>query len=146
MAYPTGTLGIVLSRIDQQIAGIKQFCIRNRDAAAAGPITATTIIDIYLNLKRNRTELIQARSVPGLAEYARAEKGDATLDVVAEFNAVIAAIDSATTWIQANFPKDENGYILAQTWGTDSLIDRNFTTSQTTGLRNALQPIILQIN
>lgn len=146
MAYPTGTLGIVLSNIDQRIANLKQFCIQARDRSQAGPITSGTIIDTFINLQGDRNALIQARSVQGLAEYAQAEKGDNTLDIVVEFNEVIATIETTAAWIQANFPKDGSGFLLSQTLEVTGPVDRTFTTVQTEGFRSALQAIIDRIN
>lgn len=145
MAYPTGTLGIVLSRVDERIASLKQLCIRTRDRAAAGPIVATVIIDTFIHLQDERNALLQARSVPGLAEYARAQKGNDTLDIVAEFNAVITAIEAASSWISSNFPADANGFLLRETLGANSPVDRSFATAATAGFRSSLQAIIDRI-
>ena len=146
MAYPTGTLGKVLDKIDERIAYLKQFCIRIRDRAASGPIQATTIVDTFINLQSERTALVGASAVPGLVAYAKAQKGDETLDIVVEFNAVIAAIDATIAWINTNFPKDANGFLLRETWGANGPVDRTFTVAQTANFRTVLQGIIDRIN
>lgn len=129
MAYPTGTLGIVLNDIDRRMISLKNYCVRTRERSAAGPIVATVIIDTFINLTGEKTALQAAAQAPGLAEYARQQKANQDLDIAAEFTAVIAAVDSVLAWIDSNFPQDANGFLLRETWGPSGPMDRTFTSA-----------------
>lgn len=146
MAYPTGLLSITLDAIDRRIVRMKSQVQTLRDATAAGPVGGSRILDLWGFLKTERPGLVSAAATPGLAEYAREQKNktvsDPTFDVVAEFNALIAAIDNVTGWMEANFPKDAGGFILAQTFGASGLVDRQFTSAQTAGLRTQLDALL----
>lgn len=142
MAYPTGTLGIALDRVDTRVLALKQYCIRARDKMQAGSVPSGYVSGAYTSLQNERTAIIEARSVPGIGAFAQAQKGNENLDVVAEFNAIIANIEAATAWIATNFPKDGDGYLLAQTWGATGPVDRQFAPAATSGLRTILQSII----
>lgn len=146
MAYPTGTLSRVLEDIDRDMIALKAFCQRHKDRMAAGNVPATAILDdLYIHLKRSHAALTTAASVPGLADFARAQKNDEELDVVAEFQAVLTTVAAVASWITTNFPKDGNGYLLARTLGDDGPVDRQFTPAQTATLRTALDALIATI-
>lgn len=145
MAYPTGTLGIVLADIDRRILSLKSFCERiNTRLETTAP--ATVIVDLFINLKSEKAALAAAVTVPGIAAYAQIQKGDENLDAVAEFQALTTLIDTAISWISANFPNDANGYLLRETWGNDGPVDRTFAPATTVTLRNGLTAIINAIN
>ena len=145
MAYPTGMLSLTLEEIDRRAVDVKGYCTRTRDTLGAGNTPATTIFDLFIRLKSDRAAFAAATSVSGLAAYARAQKNDENLDVVTEFGEMLAAIDDVTAWISTNFPKDANGYLLAQTWGASGPVDRTFTPAATAGLRTQLDALIATI-
>lgn len=145
MAYPTGLLSIVLEDIDRRAAGIKLYVSQVKAEAAAGNIPSTRILDVFINLKQERVALAAATSTAGLPAYAQAQKNQPGLDVVAEFNAMTAAIDGVTSWIVNNFPKDAGGILLERTWGASSPVDRTFTPTQTAGFRTVLDTLIATI-
>ena len=145
MAYPTGMLSLVLEGIDQRIVGLKSYTQKLSAQAAAGSVTSTRILNSYGDLKGIRADLVLAAATAGLVEYARAQKNNGTLDVVAEFNALIAQIDTTVQWIADTFPKDGNGYLLAQTLGAIGPTDRLFTSAQTGGFRTQLDAIVALI-
>lgn len=147
MAYPTGVLSTTLQQVDNTMIQLKDFAARQRDRMAAGSVPSTTILDdLFVRLRQAKTQLQSAASVPGLAEYARAQKSSDTLDVVTEFQAVVAAIDAVTAWITANFPKDANGFLLARTLGESGPVDRQFTSAATATLRTQLDALIATID
>lgn len=146
MAWPTGTLSITLEDVDRRASAVKQYATQSRDRMAAGNVPSTLIFDLFIRLKNDRAALASAATVPGIANYAQAQKGDTQFDVAAEFNNLLATIDGVTAWISANFPKDSNGYLLAQTWGAEGPVDRQFSSATTAGLRSVLDTLIATIN
>ena len=145
MAYPTGMLAFVLESIDRTAASTKVNCQNVRNEAAAGNIPSSRILNLFIELRQNRVQLAAAAGTSGIGAYAQAAKNLPGLDVVAEFTAMLAAFDAVTAWINANFPKDGSGFLLAQTLGADSPVDRMFSPAQTAGFRTALDSLIATI-
>ena len=146
MAYPTGTLAKALEDIDRDLIQLRAFAVRRRDEMAAGNVAATTVLgDLFVRLRQHEHALDAAADTPGIGPYAQEQKSDGTLDVVAEFNAVMAAISGVTGWIAANFPKDVNGFLLAQTLSPEGPVDRTFSPTDTAGLRTQLDALIATI-
>lgn len=145
MAYPTGVLGQVLSEIDSRILKVKIQSQSLRNDLAAGNVASGRILAFFQYLRSERAALVTAAAVPGLAAYAQLEKNNNTLDVVAEFNAVISAIDGVSSWINTNFPKDGSGFLLERTLGADGPIERTFAPATTATFRTQLDGLIATI-
>lgn len=145
MAYPTGMLSFVLEHIDRRIADVKRNATNVRNEANSGDIPSSRILTLLVNLRQDRTSLVAAAATPGIGAYAQQIKNNPTLDVVAEFNSVIASLDQVVAWIVANFPQDGQGFLLAQTLGPAGPVDRMFTPAQTSGLRTQLDSLIITI-
>lgn len=146
MAYPTGMLSFVLEQIDGRVLSLKRYCQQVRADAAAGPIQSGRILSTFQSLRFDRAALASAAATPGLAQFARDQKNNQALDVVAEFNTMMAAIDNVTSWISTNFPTDPGtGALLERTWGPDQPIERTFTSAQTAGFRTQLDTLIATI-
>jgi hypothetical protein len=138
-------LSLVLEDIDRRAVNVKGYCTRTRDLAAAGNVPSTTILDVLVRLIQDKAALQAAAGTPGIADFARDQKGDQGLDVVAEFTTMVSAMDGASGWITTNFPKDGSGILLAQTFGATGPIDRQFTPAQTAGFRTQLDAVIATI-
>lgn len=108
-------------------------------------VTSRYLIDMESRLHNYRADLDRVRQVPGIGPYAQAQLGSPTLDVAAEFNAMLVAIDAVILWMRDNFPKDANGFLLAQTWGENGVVDRQFSPAQTAGLRTQLSALIATV-
>jgi hypothetical protein len=145
MAYPTGMLSLVLEDLDTQVMALKGDCVQVRNAAAADNTSSSTILRVFTHLRVYRAKLSALSSTPGLADYARAQKNAPGLDVVAEFNALMAAIDGVTGWIAVNFPTDGGGFLLERTLGANGPVERQFTPAQTAGFRTQLDTVIAAI-
>lgn len=145
MAYPTGMLGIVLESIDTRILKIKQTTQSLRDDLAAGNVTSGRILSYFQYIRAERAALVTAAATPGLTTYAQNEKQNGTLNIVAEFNTVIAAIDGTTTWISTNFPKDGSGFLLERTLAVDGPVERTFTPATTATFRSQLDALVATI-
>lgn len=139
-------LSFVLEQIDQRILSIKKQAQALRADAAAGALPSGRILSMHQYLRAERVALVTASSTPGLAQFARDQKNNQSLDVVTEFNAVIAAIDGVVGWIAANFPTDvATGALLERTLGADGPVERTFTAAQTAGFRTQLDNLIATI-
>lgn len=148
MAFPASSLALssAYGSIKSKALSIKTQATSLRDASAEGPISADRIIRFATDMDRVRNELAIAAATPGLAAHAQAQEGNPTLDIVAEYNAMIAQLNATTAWISNNLPKDANGYNLVLQIGTSgALLWRTFDSTATAGLRSALDQLIASI-
>lgn len=99
------------------------------------------LLSIYFDLYRAREELDGIRTVPGIAEYAKSQEDDSAYDVGAEFNAMISAIDAATSYIESALPTDGAGWLLERKLSNGAHIHRQFTAAQLSTLAALLQDI-----
>jgi hypothetical protein len=141
MPYPTDSLAKILSDVDTLAIQLKAFCTAQIARTAVGSVESSLVLGIWLRLRAARAQFVAAQNTAGIGAYAQTVKGG-TVDVVAEFAAMIAAIDDAAGWITTNFPSDASGYLLARQFGTDALTDRQFAPVATAGLRSSLQGIV----
>lgn len=144
MAYPTGMLSLTLEKVDLQVIHLRRFCVAEITAMAAGDVSADRILlRVYGELTGAHTQLTAAKNAPGIAQYAKDQKADQVLDVVAEFNALLSAIQSAIDWVITNFPA-AGGYVQARTLTAGDPIpqQRQFSPAQTADLRTALQGVV----
>lgn len=148
MAFPATSQALA-----RAYAGIKAMAldIRNqsvalRDRSAAGSTSAEVIVTFVRSMARIRTDLSGLTATPGLGAYAQEQEGNPALNIVAEYNAMIAQLDATTAWVAANIPSDGT-YNLIVTIGPSGLIDwRMFDAAATAGLRSALNQLIAAIS
>lgn len=145
MAYPTGTLDRTLDRLDERVSRVKLNASSVRAESVAGPVSSTRILGLYAALRTDHAEITALSQTPGLAAYVQQQKNDPALDVVAEFQTMLNTLTNVTNWIAANFPKDANGFLLAQTLGADRPVDRMFTTADLAAFRAQLDAMIATI-
>lgn len=84
-------------------------------ALLAADVDADQVWSWYRELYWAWTRLNEIAAVPGIVEYALEQEGNATYDVVAEFGAMMALLQSAYAWLYAAIPRDANGYTLTHT-------------------------------
>ena len=155
MAFPSST-GTVQDSLAQAWATARSTAssIKSRaqglsTQAAAGNIGSSAILDFATYLADARLVLVKASQTGGIAAYAQAQVNDNTLNVAAEFSAMMDTLDGVIAWVVANFPKDGNGFLLARTFqagSTGRTVDRQFTPAQTASLRTTLDALIATIN
>lgn len=127
--------------------GVKQRAQTLSDQSAAGIATSSQILEFATFLAEAKVQLTIARNVPGIGAYAKSQVDDPALDIAAEFTAMVTALDNTTAWVVANFPKDGNGWLLAQTMlTTGRTTDRVFSAAGTATLRTVLDALIATIN
>jgi hypothetical protein len=90
-------------------------------------------------------------SISGMAEYAKAQVADPTIDIPGDFTAMRNAMVGVTNWVLANFPKTPTtNELRAYTFNPDNsgrLVDVIFNVpANTAPLRTALDTLIASIN
>lgn len=145
MAFKTGSVAFVYDEVCRTAAEIKDACARTATAMAAANTPATTVFDLLIRAKQTIARFNTLKSTPGLAEYAKAQNDDPTYEVGAEFAAMLVALTLLASQIESDFPKDGNGFLLAQTFGASGPVDRAFTPAQTAAIRNRLNAVVASI-
>jgi len=126
-----GTAGTVKSRAQSL-----------RSLSAAGNVSASQILDLTTLLADAKVRFTAAAAVSSLGAYAQAQVGNPSLNVAAEFTAMVAQIDATIAWCFTNLPNDGT-YLLAVTMTADGRYSwRTFTPATTAGLRTQLDALI----
>jgi hypothetical protein len=109
----------------------KQFLQAQRINMTASTCDSQVPVAVVLHLGRAIEDLTAIAATPGLAAYASDQVNDPTYDVVAEFNAMRAAMVNARDSLMAMFPKDGSGFLLYQSFtASGGLQYRTFTAAQ----------------
>lgn len=133
------------NQIREHLANFKTVLSAKISQMAAGNVTAGMIRSTLSNLVAAKAALQAASAVPGLAAYAQAQEGDETYDVVAEFNTLVSAINTAGATLLTGLPTS-GGYVLMEQWSANGFTEREFTPAQTASLRIGLQAIVDSID
>lgn len=99
------------------------------------------ILSILHQLNADRDNIVEFKDVPGLREYAQAQRNDGVYEIVTEYQALLALIDDAITFIRSAIPVDGAGYLLAYKLVDDKLAPRTFGAGAVSGLVTKLQAI-----
>lgn len=145
MPYPTDSLAKVLEEIDNTAIQLKATLQSQVASMAAGNVNASTVLGVYVRLKRDDTTLAAAAGTSGIVQYARNVKNNQSLDVVAEFTAMRSAIADAISWVDTNFPAS-GGYIQSHQISGGVVTERSFSPAQTAGFRTVLNSVIATID
>jgi hypothetical protein len=148
MAFPTkATAQGALFRGQGAARRLKGNLVRARAQLAQQDVPRSFVRNLLDSIRRERDTLIAVETTPGLAEYAKEQFADANLDVVAEWQAMRAAIDDCGAWIVANYPRSANGALEELTFDAQGReVVLQFTVAQTSGLRDRLDAVIATIN
>lgn len=147
MAYPNSRLRRTLARAftnaDSTVIRLRRLSNTWIAQMAAEPVTASLILDdILAELKSSRVTLVDSRDTSGILAYARDQFDDVTIDLPAEFTALIVALDTVITWVVDNFPTGTGDFLQRYLIAPDgTLTDRSFSSAQTAGLRTQLQAL-----
>ena len=120
---------------------LKAYCQQVHDASAAGPISGNVAIQLHERLIADRARFLAIRDVPGIAAYVQAQEDDDTYDVAAEFDAMVAAVESARDWLIANV--NVTNWV---TFGTSGVATKTFSAAATAGLRTELAALMATIS
>lgn len=147
MAFPATApeLATAYAQIKNRVGFIRQRTQALR-AASLATTSAQVIITYVQEMATMRAMLDTLTATPGLAEYARAAEANSGLDIVAEYNAMLAQLAATTAWIASNFPDDGTGYKLAFTLDAQgAIVWRTFSSASLAGLRAVLDALIATI-
>lgn len=145
MPYPTDSLAKKLDEIDRLLIAVKVQS-QNRAAALQAGGTAHQVVAIRTDMITAINQLNTLKTTPGLGAYAREQKNDPLIDVVAEFNAVLAAMQAVVDEIVATFPTDGSGYLLREKWGATDTDPRVFSAGALSQLRTKINDVVGTIN
>ena len=149
MAFPGTnlyTLNDAFTGLRMLASQIRQQSLSLRSSSAAGPTGFPSILAYLQSLKAQRAKLATLAAVPGLAAYAQAQLGN-SIDIAAEYTAMLGGIDGCVTWMITNIPKDGSSYLLgAQMDGSGNVTDRTFTSAELAGFRTQLDALIATIS
>jgi hypothetical protein len=133
-------------RLQRQAAATKTYLQNQRVFMVAATCNADTPLSVIQHLGQVSILMATWATTPGLAQYARDQYNDPTYDVVAEFNAMKSAIDTARDTLITAFPKDAGGFILYQKINPDgSILLRTFTSAQLAGSVAQVDSVIAAI-
>lgn len=144
MAFPASQLRLapVLDQIAGVMSGLRGYALVTASSMGAGNVAANVILEAWFNLKAQKARLQSLGATPGIAAFAQEQYNNANLNIVTEFNSVIAAIDNVTANIEGTFPKDASGFLLAAQFGGDGTISyRQFTPAQLATLAGLLNTL-----
>ena len=150
MAFPSSSgsadLDTAWSILRSQATRIKNEAANLR-TQALGTISAVLVVDLCQLLSSARTSILTASQTSGLEAYARTQINNPSLDLVAAYNAMSAQVTATIDWIRANFPKDDDDYLLVLTIDVDGVkVWRTFTPAETAGLRTVLDSLVATID
>jgi hypothetical protein len=108
----------------------------------AGDVTADDVWSWYREMYWDYQALLEIATIEGIEAYAIAQEVDPELDIVAAWNAMLAAISAAYLWLYAAIPRDVNGYLLThKSTVAGELTPRVFTPAETAPFIPLLQAI-----
>lgn len=112
--YPDATRAALLARLHATAARIAAVCDDYVPFLEAGHTASANVIgQLFSEAEGFEAELVAVRDGDGMADYLRAVEGDPAYDLVAEIDAVIAAMDACRMAGRAILA-DEDGYVRTQ--------------------------------
>ena len=118
-------------------AEFKRICVRidGRCAEWAALLTsnidADTVWNWYRELNWAWTRLNEISVVPHIDDYAVAQEGDPTYDIVVEFGALMTQLGAAKDWLYAAIPRDVSGWVLTHKSTPDGeMVARIYTPAE----------------
>lgn len=129
------------TRAKQQANSLKSHS-DSKAAEFASSQNSNAILGELAYLRGIIVDFNNIKAIVGIAQYAKDQEEDQAYDVVAEFNAMIAATEAVITQITTSFPKDGSGFLLSHTLnGSGVLVPRVFTSGQLTGTVTAFNTL-----
>lgn len=148
MSFPSSavvTLEDVLRQLRDIAANVKALSLNIRAQSLTGLLSAPVIQTYMAGLKSFKSRMAAVWGATGLPAYAQAQLGN-SIDIVAEYNTMISALDATVTWIAANLPKDGSNYLLSIQVAVDgTTTDRVFTSGALSGLRTQIDALTVTI-
>lgn len=149
MAFPASAplLSDELAKAKNEALRIRNLSTAIKARSLAGDIARFELIAYMGQLNRAVTIWNAARSTPNIAAYAQTQLGNGSLDVAAEFTAMMNATTALRDWIFNNFPKDAGNAWLVYSYDSagvqTSLV---FTTAQLAPFRTNVDSLLATIS
>lgn len=154
MTFPSSTgsvpdsLDVAWANLRSTAAAIKSRTVALSTSSLSG-LSGGQILDYSTFLADMRLSLVRASSVSGIAAYAQGQISNNTIDIVAEYNTMLSAVDGCKNWILSNYPKDVSGNLLYVQFAGDNSGRTVFTTFANASLatfRTQLDALAATIN
>ncbi len=113
-----------------------------RAILAANGSNADIIFNAMRGVRVTRDLMSANVGTAGLQAYARLQYDNPALDFIANVNGAITACGEVLTWVNANFPKDANGYLLKDKIENGEIVARTFTAAAMAGLVTQIDTLI----
>jgi len=149
MAFPASNqaLSDAYRTLKNLANGVRSQAVNLKAQSLAGPVAADKILNYVTLLNQARTQMTVLSATPGLSVYAQAQENNPALNIVTEYNTMVAQIDATITWVVTNFPQDGNGFKLAFTLAADgSIVYRTFDTPTLATFRTTLDALTATIS
>lgn len=148
MSFPSSavvTLEDAFRQLRDIAANVKALSLNIRAQSLTGLLSAPVIQNYMAGLKSFRSRMSALAGTTGLPAYAQAQLGN-SIDIIAEYNAMISALDATVTWVAANLPKDGSNYLLSIQIAADgATTDRVFTSANLSGFRTQIDALTATI-
>lgn len=125
---------------------VRQTVVDIRDASLAGDISRNKIMLLPTTIADALDVWNAAAAVTGISQYTKDQVADQALNVVTQFNTMVAEATSVRNWIIANFPANA-GFLLERSFDANGrMVLGTLSTAQTAGLRTELNKLIAAID
>lgn len=133
----------IYDEVKKHAAQMRKGCLNYIAKIDAGQsLTADQIINLTQRLRWYRDRFNLAKSTDGIVDYATTQEDKGDYDVIAEFTAMLSAIEAVITWVYNCFPTSAEGYIEAHMLAMDgTLTIREFSPAQLSGWKTSLQAL-----
>jgi hypothetical protein len=148
MAFRTDGLSKAYAKAQTEAIRIRSYASNAQNTLANNTVSANLVIGIMFEMKSAIEVWDAVAALSGIAQYARDQEDDQAYNVVAEFNAMRTEAVGVRDWIITNFPDsgDPDNYLLREQINPDgSIVTRQFTSAQTSGLQTALGQLVATI-
>jgi uncharacterized membrane protein (UPF0136 family) len=128
-------------------AVVKSEAQAMKDVTLTGTCTSAQLIDYLQRLVAYKDVFVAIGAVPGIAAYVQAQVNNPGFNIATEFTTMLNAVDGVGGWLIANFPKDGNGFLLAQTLdGAGRIVQRTFSSATLSPFRATLDTLMATIS
>jgi len=135
-----------LAAIRKQAKATRQYLLSQRVAMVAPTCEAHIPLGIIEHCAIVLGLFDAWTATPGLLDYTRAQYSDGVYDVIAEYQAMRAAIVNLRDSLRAGFPIDVNGWVLYRSLDVNGrLVTRTFTAVQLASAIPLLDAVVASI-
>lgn len=135
------------ANLRRQVAN-SRFYLTNQKAVLQQPTSDAVVALAVIQHFSQVIPLMQGwAATPGIVQYAKDQVNDQAYDVVAEFNAMMTAMQNTLASLIAMFPKDGGGFLLYQKLNANgSFTNRTFTAAQLAPVVTLIDAVIATIS